>query len=129
VRNGRVGVEASLDSSFISSFDAGTIQRGSGLGAVLFYLNPDRPLKLYGLLGAGLSVEQGGGVATQAMTLQAGAGLELDLASRLSLIADVRALGDATAVVAEPTPVTTTSPSSDLPTQMGVATFGISLRF
>lgn len=125
LRNGSLGVEASIDSNAITGVNetGQTVGRVPVLGAAMLYLTPRSPLRLYGLLGGGVTFQQVGTNTTQTLTVQAGAGLDLDLSSKVSLSADLRALGDLESDAISP------RVASSLPSQFGVGTLGISVKF
>jgi hypothetical protein len=94
-RRGALGLEASIDSLAVTGTGGEAFGRVPVLGAGLLYLNPRSPVRLYGLVGGGLSFQQINGATSEALTLQAGAGLDIDLGSKVSLSLDARGISDA----------------------------------
>jgi hypothetical protein len=65
-------------------------------GAALVYLNPRSPLRVYGLIGGGVTLEQNAFGASQALTAQAGGGFDLDITQRASMMIDFRGITNET---------------------------------
>jgi hypothetical protein len=118
-RRGPLGIEASIDSLAAAAPNGAVVGRIPVLGAVMLYLNPQSPARVYGLLGGGISLEQDGSAASGTITTEAGLGLDIDVSPRLSLSADVRALAD----IEDPTQTRAN------PSVFGLGTVGLSLKF
>lgn len=126
VRRANLGLEASVDSAAILDNNGKQVAaRVPVLGAAMLYLNPNSPVRVYGLLGGGASFQQVPGVTSQALTVQAGAGLDIDLSPRASLNVDVRGLQDLNAQVVEGDALR----ASEGPTAFVVGNAGISFKF
>lgn len=126
---GPLGFEVSIDSTASNTVGGAVEGRVPVLGAAMLYLNPRSALRVYGLAGGGVTFAQAGATTQDALTLQAGAGLDLDLTPRLSLTGDVRALSDVQAGASPQPARAITTPAAALPAAFGVGTLGISLKF
>lgn len=127
IRNGHLGLEASIDSTAVSTVDGSfTYGRVPVLGAAMLYLNPQSPIRLYGLLGGGITFQQAANFTEETLTVQGGAGLDFDLSPRTSLSLDIRALTDLDDTGARPVilPV-----GSELPSAFVTGNLGISVKF
>lgn len=121
---GYLALEGSIDSTAVVAADGSAFGRVPVLGAAMLYLNPQSPVKIYGLFGGGLSFQETGAQASQALTVQTGGGIDIDLGPRATLTADVRAINDLeSSATVSPLTVQT------IPDQFVVGNLGISLKF
>jgi hypothetical protein len=90
-----LGFEASIDSMGVLDAGGNAIANQVPVqAAALLYLNPQAPLRLFGLAGGGVALEQSAVGTSQNVVAQIGGGLELDFSSRATFTLDVRGLGD-----------------------------------
>jgi hypothetical protein len=128
VRRNHLGLEASIDSAAVLNNDGKQVAaRVPVLGAAMLYLNPQSPLRVYGLVGGGLSFQQTPGFTSEIITVQAGAGLDIDISPRASLNLDVRGLQDLESQVISDGPAV--QAASNAPSAFVTGNVGVSLRF
>jgi hypothetical protein len=120
-----LGFEASIDSTAMIDASGNAIANQIPLqAAALLYLNPQSPLRVFGLAGGGVSLEQSAQGTSQAFIAQLGGGLDLDFTRRATISLDVRG------VASESASTTTRILAADpIPGTNVIMNVGIGLKF
>jgi hypothetical protein len=120
-----LGFEASIDSTAVIDASGNAIANEIPLqAAALLYLNPRAPLRLFGLAGGGVALEQSAQGTSQKLTAQLGGGLDLDFTQRATVTLDVRG------ITSETTSATTRIlPADPISGTNVVMNIGVSLKF
>ena len=120
-----LGFEASIDSTAVIDASGNAIANQMPLqAAALLYLNPQAPLRVFGLAGGGVSLEQSAQGTSQGITAQIGAGVDLDFTQRAAISLDVRGIASESASAA-----TRILPADNIPGTNVIMNMGLSLKF
>jgi hypothetical protein len=120
-----LGFEASVDSTTVLDQAGNAIANQIPVqAAALLYLNPQSPLRLFGVAGGGLALEQSAVGTSQNITAQIGGGIDLDFSSRATFTLDVRGLATESA-----TTETRILPVDPVPNTNVLMNMGLSIKF